>query len=108
MAKARLDGSEIRDWNSFHDASARELGFPSFYGCNLDAWMDCLTYLDEGDGMSRFTLAPGEVLELEVIASDDLKRRAPDIVDALMDCVRFVNQRYVDHGKDPLIRLVLK
>ena len=58
--------------------------------------------------MSRFRLAPSEVLELELLASDDLKRRAPDIVDALVDCVRFVNQRYVDDGKDPLIRLVLK
>ncbi len=108
MAIARLDGSKILDWASFHDASARELGFPSFYGRNLDAWIDCLSYLDEGDGMSRFTLAPGEVLDLEVLASDDLKRRAPNIFGAVVDCARFVNKRYVERGKQPLVRLVLK
>ena|SRR3989442_1218280 len=107
MPKARLDGTQIHDWDSFHDVSARELGFPSFYGRNLNAWIDCLTYLDEGDGMSRFKLGPGEILELELSGSQNLKQRASEIVDALVDTVRFVNERYVERGKTPMLRLVL-
>ncbi len=108
MAKAHLDGSQIEDWNSFHDISTRELGFPPFYGRNLDAWIDCLTYLDEPDGMSRFSLDAGEVLELELTASQALERKAPEILRALAESVAFVNKRYVDRGKPPMLRLVLK
>ncbi len=108
MAKAQLDGSQIQNWDSFHDVSARELGFPSFYGRNMNAWIDCLTYLDESDGMSRFSLASGEVLELEISNSQSVKRDAPEVLEALVDNVRFVNDRYVERGKAPMLRLVLK
>jgi len=107
MAKARLDGTQIRDWDSFHDQSARELGFPGFYGRNLNAWIDCLTYLDEGDGMSRFKLGPGEVLEIELTDSQAVKSRAPEVLNALPDTVRFVNERYAERWKPPMLRLVL-
>jgi hypothetical protein len=108
MAKAHLDGSQIRDWNSFHDISARELGFPAFYGRNLDAWIDCLTYLDDPDGMSRFSLEPGEVLELELTSSKAMEQNAPDVLKALVETVGFVNKRYEERGKPPMLRLVLK
>ena len=107
MATAHLDGSQIRDWDSFHDVSARVLGFPPFYGRSLNAWIDCLTYLDESDGMSRFSLRPGEVLELELSESHAVKRNAPDVLTALIDTVGFVNKRYEDRGKPPMLRLVL-
>ena len=74
----------------------------------MDAWIDCLTYLDEGDGMSRFKLAPNEALEPELLNSDQLKRGAPDLYTGLIECAGFVNQRYVDRGKSPVLRLVLK
>ena len=108
MARARLDGSRIHDWDSFHDVSAQELGFPSFYGRNLNAWVDCLEYLDEPDGMSRFSLGPGEVLELELTDSESVKRYAPEILEALVDTVEFINKSYEERGKLPMLRLVLK
>jgi RNAse (barnase) inhibitor barstar len=49
MATAILDTSRIIDWDTFHAVSREAFGFPDFYGCNLNAWIDCLTYLDEGD-----------------------------------------------------------
>jgi Barstar (barnase inhibitor) len=39
--------SQINDWDTFHDTFAQALGFPDFYGRNMDAWIDCLTYADE-------------------------------------------------------------
>jgi len=33
----------ITDWASFHDVFMHTLGFPDFYGRNMDAWIDCMT-----------------------------------------------------------------
>ena len=37
-----LDGTEIRDKAEFYDAVAAALGFPDWFGHNLDALADCL------------------------------------------------------------------
>jgi barstar (barnase inhibitor) len=60
MAKVRIKTEAITDWQSFHESFKREMGFPDFYGMNMNAWIDCLTYLDEEDGMSRFHLRERE------------------------------------------------
>jgi len=105
MARAILDGRAISDWDSFHSVSAKALGFPAFYGRNLDAWIDCLTYLRDGDGMSRFQLAPGESLIIEVLGSADLKRSTPDVYKALVESTAFVNKRYIEAGDQPPLQL---
>ena len=51
--------SQINDWDTFQDTFAQALGFPGFYGRNMDAWIDCLTYADEDDGMRGITVGPG-------------------------------------------------
>jgi RNAse (barnase) inhibitor barstar len=103
MASARLETRRIVDWGTFHDACAATFGFPDFYGRNLDAWIDCLTYLDVG--MSRFDLPPGEVLTIEVMCFDGFRSRVPEIAEALVECAAFVNRRLAEKG-DPL-RLAL-
>jgi RNAse (barnase) inhibitor barstar len=107
MAVVRLDGSAILDWDTFHTACAREFGFPDFYGRNGNAWIDCLTYLDEGDGMSRFVLEPDEVLQIELIGSGKLRERQPEIVQALVDWTGAVNERFMERGSEPRLQLVL-
>ena len=107
MAVARLDGSSITDWDSFHTACEIEFGFPDFYGRNGDAWIDCLTYVDEGDGMSRFVLMPDEILRIEVLESAVLRDQQPEILQALKDWTAFVNDRFVESGKKPRLELVL-
>ena len=62
MARVSIKTEVIQDWTSFHEEFKRAMGFPDFYGMNMDAWIDCLTYLYDGDGMSRFHLAAGEML----------------------------------------------
>lgn len=106
MATVRLDTSLISDWESFHLTCREVFGFPDFYGMNMNAWIDCLTYLDEGDGMSQFHLAPGETLNIEVSDTESFKSRLPEIFDALVVCSTNVNQRYLEAGKSPLLLLV--
>ena len=106
MATVRLETSKISNWDSFHATCREALGFPDFYGMNMNAWIDCLTYLDEGDGMSRFHLAPGEKLHIEITDTELFSSRLPEIFSTLIDCTAFVNDRYVAAGKPPALSLV--
>ena len=44
---AVIDGAEIMTRDELHDALARQLALPDWYGRNLDALFDCLTDLHE-------------------------------------------------------------
>jgi hypothetical protein len=107
MATVRLDGAAITDWPSFHAQSREAFGFPDFYGDNLDAWVDCLSYLRDDDGMTRFQLGEDEVLEIEIANAEALRRQAPDLLDELAFCIDGINERYVDYGEKPALSLKL-
>lgn len=56
-SKVSLDCNKFHDWPSFHEEFAKAFGFPDFYGKNMNAWIDCMTYLDDPDaGMSTLTV----------------------------------------------------
>ena len=51
---------KIVDWASFHDVFQHILGFPDFYGRNMNAWIDCMTSVDTAtDGLTTVTVRPG-------------------------------------------------
>lgn len=101
-----VDGSKITDWVSFHDHFADTFGFPGFYGRNMDAWNDCMTYLDDPKaGMTSVHVAPGDVVVLCVSAVADFKRRCPEVFDALVECSAFVNWRRIEKGKQGILAL---
>jgi hypothetical protein len=95
--------SRITDWESFHDVWASTLGFPSFYGRNMDAWIDCLTYVDEGDGMSNVVVADGDVLTLRLDEGKAFRDRCPDLYAATVECAAFVNWRRLETGRRAII-----
>ena len=107
MAEATIDSNRINDWESFHEHSQEVFGFPNLYGKNMDAWIDCLSYLDEDDGMSRFHLKPGETLTINILNARSLEARLAEIYKAIIECSTLVNERYVEFGKKPLLNLVL-
>ena len=106
MARVRIDSENIVDWASFHEVGKEVFGFPSFYGMNLNAFIDCLTYIDEGDGMSNIVLGPGELLRIEVTSADDLRTRQPGIYQGFVDAVGAVNRRFIEGGKAEKIEIV--
>ena len=106
MAIARIEPAKITNWQTFHSVFAEELGFPDFYGRNIDAWIDCLTYLRDNDGMGRFVLQPDEYLDLEIVEAEEFNRRAPELMNALIECAVLVNQRYISAEELPAIRLI--
>ena len=47
LIEVRLDGRQISDKKQLHDQLSMVLGFPAWYGSNLDALYDCLTDIHE-------------------------------------------------------------
>src|SRR3954453_16852044 len=78
--------SKIRDWDTFDDVFAVALGFPDFYGRNMNAWIDCLTYADEDDGMRSIVVPPGDVLTLHLAEAASFAERCPEQYAAVVEC----------------------
>lgn len=70
---------------------------------NMNAWIDCLSYLTEDDGMTNFILSKDEMLHIQITETEDFNSRLPDIMDALIECSAFVNNRYIEAGENARI-----
>ena len=103
MAIVRIETKRIVDWPSFHQVFQEALGFPDFYGGNRDAWIDCLSYLGLGDGMTRFSLQNGEMLSLQIEDTADFATRLPELFQKMVQCAAFVNAR---SRHDPRLALI--
>ncbi len=102
----KLDGRRIAE--SFHEYFAEQFGFPDFYGHNMDAWIDCITYLDEPTaGMStKIFVQPGESIVFHIDYVKALKTSNREEYDELIEGVAFVNFRRIEHNRGtPLIYL---
>ncbi len=106
VKRIRLDTKQISDWDSFHEQFRERLGFPEFYGKNMDAWIDCMSCLDDADaGMSSVTLESGEQLVIELPDVEDFRSRCPEQLEALVDCTAAVNRRFLEGGDRPVLLL---
>jgi len=108
MAKVELNGAAISGWDSFHAECKRAFGFPDFYGNTMDAWVDCLSYLRDADGMTRFRLGPREALTISLTGAEQMRAAAPDILEEMTFCIAGINERYEDYGEQPALALELR
>jgi RNAse (barnase) inhibitor barstar len=106
MAVVRLNTEQITDWASFHQVCKEAFGFPDFYGANMNAWIDCLSYLTEDGGMTKFILSDDEKLYIELTNTEDFNSRVPEIFDALVEYSSFVNNRYLEENQTAKIALI--
>jgi barstar (barnase inhibitor) len=104
--KVSLDCSKISDWNSFHDEFAVAFGFPDFYGKNMNAWIDCMTYLDDPDaGMSTIHCERGSVVTLELLNVQAFKERFRELYEAVVEGAAFVNWRRLETGDSAVLAI---
>src|SRR5689334_18972499 len=76
MRTVAIPVEKIVDWPSFHDVFKCELGFPDFYGSNMDAWIDCMTSVDTpAERLTTITVQPGEILILRIDEPFEFRRR---------------------------------
>lgn len=101
-----IDMSRIKDWGSFHDVFAEAMGFPSFYGRNMNAWIDCMTDLDVPEnGMTKVHAPPDGAVVLNLQHVTEFAERCPEQYQAILDCSAFVNYRRSGAGDDPILFL---
>jgi RNAse (barnase) inhibitor barstar len=102
----QVDANLITDWQTLHSVFAEKFGLPGFYGRDMDAWVDCLSYLDvPGAEMSSIHAQSGQTLSLVIDSAQSFKRRCPEQFEALVECAAFVNWRIVVAGRPPLLAL---
>ncbi len=94
---------QITDSESFHDVFSRVLGFPSYYGRNMDAWVDSVSDLDSK--AARLPLGKKGVLTLALEGAGDFRSGHPELWDDLIDSTSDVNFRRIVHGEAPLVAL---
>lgn len=102
-----LDFARITDWPSFHAAFQEAMGFPAFYGSNMDAWIDCMSCIDDpGAGMSAVTVKAGDSLELVVRGTDLAARNCPEVWLEFLECTAFVNRRFIESDSATRLKLI--
>jgi hypothetical protein len=101
-----IDCRRITDWDSFFDVFSEALGFPGFFGRNMNAWIDCLSSADApDDGLTGIHAPPGGILVLQLEHMNDFATRCPEIQTALVECSAFVNWRRIEVGDSPVLAL---
>ena len=92
-----LDLSKVKSWDSFHEMFKSELGFPDFYGRNMNAWIDCMGDIHEKTDMINLFLPYDTGLTLRFTHSRFFKLKHPKIYRTLKDCTAFVNKEHIEH-----------
>lgn len=101
-----IDGKTLVGRERFHDTFAKALGFPDFYGRNMDAWIDCMSSLDDPESrMTSVHVRRGKVLTLKIRNYKYFKKAGKDEWLDLLECSAFVNFRCTEPGQNPLIAL---
>lgn len=102
-----IRADQITSRETFHSAFQGALGFFEGYGRNGDAWIDCMTWLDDPEsGLSQVTVAPGDLVAIRIDDAQDFQRRCPDLFGDLIEMAAFVNWRRVEKGEPPLLTLL--
>ncbi len=106
MSLVKLDTRRVSDWASFHTVFAEVFGFPDFYGQNMNAWIDCMTCLDDSSsGMTTVSVPCGGIVVLQLDHVDDFACRCPEQFASLVDCAAFVNWRRIESGEPAVLAL---
>ncbi len=101
MKTVHIDGMKIKDWPSFFDEFSHAFGFPDFFGRSMDAWIDCMTNLDEE--FSAVHVQPGELVCVALDGATDFKTRCPEQFQAFVECAAFVNWRRLEIGNPAIL-----
>jgi hypothetical protein len=106
VARVSIDCAKIWNWESLHDEFAAGFGFPDFYGRNMDAWIDCMTSLDNpDDGMTRIHAEKGKVLTMRLENVARFREQHPDLYAAIIESAAFVNWRRIEAGEVAILAL---
>ena len=88
-----LDFTNVKSWRYFHAIIAAEFDFPDYYGCNWDAFWDCIVDL----------LLSNKKLNVEIIGLDKIyseqKRNVDMLIEQLKDLKHIYNDEFANSTK---------
>ena len=61
-----IEGSQIKDEESFHREFSFKFGFPDYYGMNFNALYDCFSSLDEPGVSKHWKLGKNEEIVIQI------------------------------------------
>ena len=72
----------------------------------MDAWIDCMTSLDDpAAGMSKVHAPEVGVITLQLDGVEAFAERCPEQYRAVVDCCAFVNWRRIEVGQPAVVAL---
>ncbi len=78
LITVRIPAATLVGRDQFHDTFAKLFGFPPWYGKNMDAWIDCMSYLRYPDaGMTKIHISPTQTLTILIDDYEVLRDAAP-------------------------------
>jgi hypothetical protein len=103
MPVVRIDARRMTNWDTFHRVFADAFGFPDFYGRNMNAWIDCMTSLDEPeDGLTSIHGSANDPVILQIDYANSLSK---ELFEAITECSAFVNWRKLEVGEPAVLML---
>ncbi|MCM0340387.1 barstar family protein [Bacteroides fragilis] len=89
----------------FHKEIKQKLGFPDFYGANVNALIDCMSSMRfPEERMSNITLDKDEIL---IIECKGLSQSNIVVLNNFLISIEHVNQRELKRGNSPSIYLCI-
>lgn len=85
-----LDFNDVKTYWDFHNVIKTELDFPDYYGCNWDAFWDCMTDLIVGDPIHI------QIVGLEMLRKIKYDDEIEMLIDTLKDCKHYRKDKYAD------------
>ena len=101
MPLVRIDANQISNWDDFHDTFSHVFDFPNFYGRNMNAWIDCMTYLDES--AAEMTGIHGSASDMVILHIDNIAGLRDEIYEALVECAAIVSWRRIEQGEEAIL-----
>jgi len=106
--KIELDFLNMKNEKSFHTVFKKVMGFPKFYGMNGDAWIDCMSCIDEKDNkMTMVNIQPGESLDIFVFHIEYIIQNNSKLFLNFMELVACVNQRFKEDNKGTNLNVIV-
>lgn len=86
-----LDFRNVKYYQEIHDVIRKELDFPDYYGCNWDAFWDCMTDI------------LGDFIHIRIFGLENLEKRFQDTAETLLELLSRVKHYYGNEYADTMI-----
>ena len=100
-----LDFLAIKNTDELYDSLSKKLGFPDFFGRNINALIDCLSGLRyPEEGMISVNVSNKGCLSLNI---SNFSQSTELLKNIIIFSVGAVNKRYAEKGLEPALLLCL-